>query len=175
MIIAIIYSQIFLLIIQYLGGGIIIKKINDNYYNVTIFKEILKNIDLKSEEECEKLVSNIINPIIKDIKKDGIIFIDTYIDANYGVFMKIRFKEVIGKKGLSIRFNFHIDNNLLYETTNYFLKDTLPINSYKIYYYKNKFYILLNNIIDNTIYLNLLENTNIIVDKNDIISKGIKL
>ena len=162
MIIAIIYSQIFLLIIQYLGGGIIIKKINDNYYNVTIFKEILKNIDLKSEEECEKLVSNIINPIIKDIKKDGIIFIDTYIDANYGVFMKIRF-------------NFHIDNNLLYETTNYFLKDTLPINSYKIYYYKNKFYILLNNIIDNTIYLNLLENTNIIVDKNDIISKGIKL
>lgn len=152
----------------------LIKKRDKDSYLVTIFKEELDNIDLKNEEECEMIITNILKSVINDDIRDGIIFLDTYIDCNYGLIMEIVRKRVWGSKDLSIRFNFFLDRSILYEG-DYFLTKLLPENSYNIYYYKKKFYIELTKLIENNIYMKLIENTNIIIDKENIKSEGIKV
>lgn len=152
----------------------LIKKRGKDNYLVTIFIEELNSINLKSEAECEKIIDQILEKIIKDGIRDGIIFIDTYVDGNYGLIMEITRKKIWGDTNLSIRFNFFLDRAILYEG-DYFLAEILPKNSYKIYYHNQKFYIELVDLIEKNIYLKLLENASVIIDKENIKNEGIKV
>lgn len=152
----------------------LIKKRGKDNYLVTIFIEELNNNNINSKLEGEKIIDQILEKIIKDGIKDGIIFVDTYIDGNYGLIMEITRKKVWGNNNLNIHFNFFLDRAILYEG-DYFLTKMLPKNSYKIYYHNQKFYIELVNLIEKDLYLKLLENSSVIIDKENIKNKGIKV
>lgn len=152
----------------------LIKKRGKDNYLVTIFIEELNNINIKSELECTKIIDQILEKIINDGIRDGIIFVDTYIDGNYGLIMEITRKKVWDNNNLNIHFNFFLDRVILYEG-DYFLTEMLPENSYKIYYYNQKFYIELISLIEKDLYLKLLENSNVIIDKENIKNKGLKV
>lgn len=152
----------------------LIKKINNHKQKVTIYKDELDKIDINNEHLVSTYIEKIIIKLLNNTPITGIMFLDIYIDANYGIIILSKTKEIPYKNNIDIKITFNIDTTFLYEI-DYYYKDTISYNNYNIYYYKEKYYLELLDTINEKDYLNLLENSILILDNNNITSKGIKI
>ena len=128
----------------------------DNKYIIRILNNKLNESDYYNQEKISDLFKNIILKIKEKYTIKGLLDIDVYINKYYGMIIEI---EVIYSEleEIDMRIHFHLDTIFLIETTDY--------NSKDLYYYKNKFYTIYNNISDN----------DIIYKTKDILTKGIRI
>lgn len=150
----------------------IIKKI-DNYY---IIKLIEKKIDIYDTNELEKLTKKIITQISKENKLHNYIHLEIYLNKNYGTIIKLSHYNYpfISTKEKTVKITVNTENIFLYKIDYFNIVNILPQT--KIYYYKNKFYLELDNQISKKDYLNILESSEVIYENtNLILDKGIKI
>lgn len=150
----------------------IINKI-DNFY---IAKLIGKKIDIYNTKELEELTKKIITKISKNNKLQNYIHLEIYPNKNYGTIIKISHYNApfINKKEKTVKITINTESIFLYKIDYFNIKNKL--HQTKIYYYKNKFYIELDNQISTKDYLNILESSEIIYENtNLILDKAIKI
>ena len=128
----------------------------DNKYIIRILNNRFNESDYYNQEKISDLFKNIILKIKEKYTIKGLLDIDVYINKYYGMIIEI---EVIYSEleEIDMRIHFHLDAIFLTETTDY--------NSKDLYYYKNKFYTIYNNISDN----------DIIYKTKDVLTKGIRI
>lgn len=153
----------------------IINKLEEtNAYQIKI---IGQTIDIYNPTELEKITKKIFQKIGWKNKINNIVFLDFYIDNQYGIIILIdsyhsyfNFKDEI-----EVKITIHNDIPFLYQV-DYFTPNEINLKNYNIYYYNNKYYLELKNKINTKDYLNLLESSQpIYKDTSEIIDKGIKL
>lgn len=150
----------------------IINKIDDYY----IIKLPNTKIDIFNHDELEKIVQKIILKINKKYNINNCIHLELYIDNNYGIIIKLTDYKLpfIVNNEKNVKITIHVDAPFLYKIDYFDIDKKDEIKN--IYYYKNQFYLELNENIDKSDYLNLLELSEIIYeDSFDIIDKGIKI
>lgn len=147
-------------------SNIIIKKENNNTYQIKIYEEInIKNINILKEISKE-----IINKIKKKYSLKKEIVIDIY-PSIYETIIELKdYNRLIDISNLTeIKINIHTDTIFLYEID-------YP-TKYKgiVYYYKNKYYLKINTISKKE-YLYLSEHSKLLYKDNDkIIDNGLKI
>ena len=145
-------------------SNIIIKKENNNTYQIKIYEEInINNINK---------LKDIIKEIIKKIKKKYFLRKEIVLDiypSNYETIIELKdYNKLINITNFTeLKINIHTDTIFLYEIdypTKY--KGT-------IYYYKNKYYLKINNISEKE-YLYLSEYSKLLYKDNDkILDNGL--
>ena len=151
----------------------IINKI-DNYY---IIKLPNSNTNIYNKKELEELTKKIILKIDKKYKLNNSIHLEFYINNHYGIIVKLKdYKSpFMIKNDKTVKITIHTNSIFLYKIDYIDIKKR-NIKSKNTYYYKNKFYIEVDNNINTYDYINLLELSEIIYeDTLDIINKGIKI
>ena len=146
----------------------------DNYY---IIKLPNSKIDIYNKDELEELTKRIILKINKNYKLNNSIYLEFYINNNYGIIVKLKdYKStLIINNDKTVKITIHTDSIFLYKIDYIDIKRTNIINR-NAYYYKNKFYIEVDKDINTNDYIKLLELSEIIFeDTLDIIDKGIKI
>ena len=149
----------------------IINKV-DSYY---IIKLLNKQINIYSPIELEDITKRIIKKISASNKLKNKIHLTFYLDNNYGTIIKLEdYKSHFAlNNDKTVKITIHTESSFLYKL-DYFNIKKFP--SQKIYYYKNKFYIKINNSINTKDYYKLLELSEIIYeDTEGIIDKAIKI
>lgn len=131
----------------------IIRKCDDKY--------IIKVFNVKDTSDIKE-IKNIFKELIKKLKSrykiNGILDANIYINSMYGIIVEL--EELEDDDELDINMHIHI--------CDYFLKiiDIRDIKKYNdVYYYKNNYYTLYDNIESDVIYR----------DIDDIIDNGIKV
>ena len=102
-------------------------------------------------------------------------YVLTYQDINYGTIIKVKNDKTIyyKKDEIEIKIIIHTDTPLLYKIDYFDIKKDYKN---KIYYYKNNFYLELENKINKDKYLKLLEVSEVIYeDTHQIINNGLKI
>jgi len=151
----------------------IINKIN-NYY---IIKLLGTNINIYDTNELEEITKKIITKITKKYKINNCIYLELYINKNYGIIIKLSDynSPFSNKKEKTVKITIHTESPFLYQI-DYFDIDKNTLTKNNIYYYKNKFYLELNNEIQLKDYLNILELSEPIYEDTEVIlDKGIKI
>lgn len=149
----------------------IINKI-DNYY---IIKLLNKQINIYNPLELEDITKMIIKKINKTNTLKNSIHLTFYLDNNYGTIIKL--EDYQSRFALNndktVKITIHTDSNFLYKLDYFSIKNFL---NQKIYYYKNKFYLKINECLDTKDYYKLLELSEIIYeDTESILDKAIKI
>ena len=151
----------------------IINKI-DNYY---IIKLLSTNINIYDTKILEEITKKIITKITKKYKINNCIHLELYINKNYGIIIKLSDynSPFSNKKEKTVKITIHTESLFLYQIDYFNIdKNTLPKKN--IYYYKNKFYLELDNEILLKDYLNILELSEPIYEDTEVIlDKGIKI
>lgn len=150
----------------------IINKI-DNFY---IVKLIGKKVDIYDTIALEELTKKIITKISKNNKLQNYIHLEIYLNKHYGTIIKVSHynSPFINKKEKTVKITINTESIFLYKIDYFNIIKKLHQN--KIYYYKNKFYLELDNQISTKDYLNILESSEIIYENtNHILDKAIKI
>ena len=150
----------------------IINKIND-YYEIKLPNTKLNIYDTK---ELEQITKKIIKKIDKKATLKNIIHLEFYINNNYGIIIKLKDSNSYFSKAKDkdVKITIHVEAPFLYQIEYFNIEKT--IKKENTYYYKNKFYLEINDTIDKKLYLNILEQSEIIYEEtSDIIDKGIKI
>lgn len=155
----------------------IFKIIDDNFFKLIVNKEFCSNINIFDIDEIKLLIPNLLKKYIKVLNMKGILYLDIYLDDNYGMIIEIENKKFNFKNNvLELKINFHLNNLFLYKIDFFKLKDLLNLYHQKIYYYKNNFYLEIINKIDDKFLYTLSEFSEIIYKDNlNIMRDGIKL
>ena len=146
----------------------------DNYYLIKIQNT---EINIYDPQTLEELTKKIIKKINKNNKLYNSIHLEFYQNNNYGIIIKLTdykspFK-INNEKAVKI--TIHPDTLFLYQI-DYFDINEYNLSKDKIYYYRNKFYLQINNNIKTKDYYKLLEISEIIYNDTDqILNKGIKI
>ena len=151
----------------------IINKI-DNYY---IIKLPSIKINIYDPKILEDLTKKIILRINKHYKLNNCIHLEFYLNDNYGTIIKLKdYKSpFVINNDKTVKITIHTDSTFLYQIDYFDIKKS-NINKDNIYYYKNKFYLEINNSINKNDYIKLLELSEVIYEETlDIIDKGIKI
>lgn len=151
----------------------IINKI-DNYY---VIKLPNSKIDIYNQNDLGELTKNIILKISKNYKLNNSIHLEFYINNNYGIIVKLKdYKSpFMIKNDKTVKITIHTDSIFLYKIDYIDIKK-INIKNKNTYYYKNNFYIEIDDNIDTYDYIKLLELSEVIFDDIlDIIDKGIKI
>lgn len=151
----------------------IINKIDNTY----IIKLINKKIDIYNPNELENITKKIINKINKKNKLNNCIYLEFYLNDNYGTIINLKdYKSTfIINNDKTVKITVHTENPFLYQIDYFDIKKN-KLTKKNIYYYKNKFYLEINNNINKKDYLKILELSEVIYeDTLDIIDKGIKI
>jgi len=149
----------------------IINKI-DNYY---IIKLLNKQINVYNPIDLEDITKKIIHKINTSNKLKNNIHLTFYLDNNYGTIIKLEdYKSSFTlNNDKTVKITIHTDSNFLYEL-DYF--DIKKFPKQKIYYYKNKFYLKINENLNTKDYYKLLELSKVIYeDTASILDKAIKI
>lgn len=155
----------------------IFKIIDDNFYKLTINKDFCSNINIYDIDEIKILIPNLLKKYIKKLNLTGILYLDIYLDNNYGMIIEIENKKFNFKNNiLELKINFHLNNLFLYKIDLYKIKEILNLYHQKIYYYNNNFYLEIINKIDDK-FFNILSEFGEITYKNNlnIVNKGVKI
>lgn len=160
--------------IHYYGSDImIINKIDNNY----IIKLLNTKINIYDPNELEEITKKIIIKISKSYKLNNCINLEFYLNDKYGTIIKLKdYKSpFIVNNDKTVKITIHTEAPFLYQI-DYFDINKNNIPKKNIYYYKNKFYLEINNNIENKDYLKLIELSEVIYqDTEGIINKGIKI
>lgn len=150
----------------------IINKINNSY----IIKLLKTDIDIYNPIELEKLTTKILKKINKNNKLKKLIVLEIYQDINYGIIIKLNdyHKFININNEIEVKINIHPNSNFLYKI-DYFNINTKNPNNINIYYYQNNFYIEIKKAINKKEYLNIIEQSEIIYEEDEIITNGIKI
>jgi len=151
----------------------ILNKINNNNY---ILKITNNNLDIYDKDKVENLTKNIIKKILKNNKLSGFTYFEVYLDKNYGMIINIKVKETTYLNDeIDVKITFNLNSNFLY-LIDYFDIIENNLANQNIYYYKDNFYLQIDNNISLKDYYNLLEMSDIIYeDTFKIINNAIKL
>lgn len=151
---------------------IINKLKNSNEY---IIKLLDKEIDIYNPVVLEKLTEKMLKKILKNNTLKKLIILDIYTDKNYGTIIVLKdYNTLVNLMDeLEVKIHIHTDSIFLYKVNNL---NITKLNNKNIYYYKNNFYIEVNESTNIKDYLPLLEEEEIIYENSDeIINKGIKI
>ena len=149
----------------------IIKKI-DNTYLIKIFDS---KINIYNKEELEEITKKIIKKTNNIYKLNNSIHLEFFINNNYGIIIKLKdYKHPFTiNNDKTVKVTIHTDTPFLYQIDYFNIKKSSNQN---IYYYKNKFYLEINNNITIKDYYKLLESSDVIYENtSDIIDKAIKI
>jgi len=148
----------------------IVNKIN-NYYEIKI---INNSIDIYNPLELQDITTKIYKYISKNNKLNKLIIIDIYTDNNYGIIITLKdYKKTHFKDEIEVKINIHTTSIILYKI-DYFNIKNKNIKG-KIYYYDNNFYLEINKI-NNSDYMHILEESEVIYeDSDEIKNKGVKI
>ena len=150
----------------------IITKLFKDTYQIKMPNQI---IDICNRVKVKELTKEIIKKINKKNKLYGLTYLEIYQDINYGTIIKVKNDKTIyyKKDEIEIKIIIHTDTPLLYKIDYFDIKKDYKN---KIYYYKNNFYLELENKINKDKYLKLLEVSEVIYeDTHQIINNGLKI
>lgn len=150
----------------------IITKLFKDTYQIKMPNQI---IDIYNQVKVKELTKEIIKKINKKNKLYGLTYLEIYQDINYGTIIKVKNDKTIyyKKNEIEIKIIIHTDTPLLYKIDYFDIKKDYKN---KIYYYKNNFYLELENKINKDKYLKLLEVSEVIYeDTHQIINNGLKI
>ncbi len=150
----------------------IITKLFKDTYQIKMPNQI---IDIYNQVKVKELTKEIIKKINKKNKLYGLTYLEIYQDINYGTIIKVKNDKTIyyKKDEIEIKIIIHTDTPLLYKIDYFDIKKDYKN---KIYYYKNNFYLELENKINKDKYLKLLEVSEVIYeDTHQIINNGLKI
>ena len=150
----------------------IITKLFKDTYQIKMPNQI---IDICNQVKVKELTKEIIKKINKKNKLYGLTYLEIYQDINYGTIIKVKNDKTIyyKKDEIEIKIIIHTDTPLLYKIDYFDIKKDYKN---KIYYYKNNFYLELENKINKDKYLKLLEVSEVIYeDTHQIINNGLKI
>lgn len=150
----------------------IITKLFKDTYQIKMPNQI---IDIYNQVKVKELTKEIIKKINKKNKLYGLTYLEIYQDINYGAIIKVKSDKTIyyKKDEIEIKIIIHTDTPLLYKIDYFDIKKDYKN---KIYYYKNNFYLELENKINKDKYLKLLEVSEVIYeDTHQIINNGLKI
>ena len=150
----------------------IITKLFKDTYQIKMPNQI---IDICNQVKVKELTNEIIKKINKKNKLYGLTNLEIYQDINYGTIIKVKNDKTIyyKKDEIEIKIIIHTDTPLLYKIDYFDIKKDYKN---KIYYYKNNFYLELENKINKDKYLKLLEVSEVIYeDTHQIINNGLKI
>lgn len=150
----------------------IITKLFKDTYQIKMPNQI---IDIYNQVKVQELTKEIIKKINKKNKLYGLTYLEIYQDINYGTIIKVKNDKTIyyKKDEIEIKIIIHTDTPLLYKIDYFDIKKDYKN---KIYYYKNNFYLELENKINKDKYLRLLEVSEVIYeDTHQIINNGLKI
>lgn len=148
----------------------IITKINKDTYQIKLPSKV---INIYDQLEVQNLTKEIIKKINKKNKIRGLILLEIYEDINYGTIVDLKRNTSYETNEVEVKITIHTDTQFLYKI-DYF--DINKTSENKIYYYKNNFYLELNNKLDKKKYLGLLEKSEIIYENTyEIINNGLKI
>lgn len=150
----------------------IITKLFKDTYQIKMPNQI---IDIYNQVKVQELTKEIIKKINKKNKLYGLTYLEIYQDINYGTIIQIKNdKNIYYKKDeIEVKIIIHTDTPLLYKIDYFDIKKDYKN---KIYYYKNNFYLELENKINKDKYLRLLEVSEVIYeDTYQIINNGLKI
>ena len=103
----------------------------------------------------------------------NVINIEIYEDINYGTIVDFKNNKNYETNEIEVKITIHTDTQFLYKIDYFDINKTLEN---KIYYYKNNFYLELNDKIDKKKYLGLLEKSEIIYENTyEIINNGLRI
>lgn len=149
----------------------IINKIDNTY----IIKIPTIKINIYDTNKLEEITKKIILKLNKNYKLNNCIHLEFYLNDNYGTIVKLNDYKSPFKinNDKTVKITIHTETPFLYRI-DYF--DIYNLPKEKIYYYKNKFYLEINNNINIKDYYKILELSEVIYeDTFDIIDKGIKI
>ena len=150
----------------------IITKLFKDTYQIKMPNQI---IAICNQVKVKELTKEIIKKINKKNKLYGLTYLEIYQDINYGTIIKVKNDKTIyyKKDEIEIKIIIHTDTPLLYKIDYFDIKKDYKN---KIYYYKNNFYLELENKINKDKYLKLLEVSEVIYeDTHQIINNGLKI
>ena len=150
----------------------IITKLFKDTYQIKMPNQI---IDIYNQVKVQELTKEIIKKINKKNKLYGLTYLEIYQDINYGTIIQVKNdKNIYYKKDeIEVKIIIHTDTPLLYKIDYFDIKKDYKN---KIYYYKNNFYLELENKINKDKYLKLLEVSEVIYeDTHQIINNGLKI
>lgn len=150
----------------------IITKLFKDTYQIKMPNQI---IDICNQVKVKELTKEIIKKINKKNKLYGLTYLEIYQDINYGTIIKVKNDKTIyyKKDEIEIKIIIHTDTPILYKIDYFDIKKDYKN---KIYYYKNNFYLELENKINKDKYLKLLEVSEVIYeDTHQIINNGLKI
>ena len=150
----------------------IITKLFKDTYQIKMPNQI---IDIYNQVKVQELTKEIIKKINKKNKLYGLTYLEIYQDINYGTIIQVKNdKNIYYKKDeIEVKIIIHTDTPLLYKIDYFDIKKDYKN---KIYYYKNNFYLELENKINKDKYLRLLEVSEVIYeDTYQIINNGLKI
>ena len=150
----------------------IITKLFKDTYQIKMPNQI---IDICNQVKVKELTKEIIKKINKKNKLYGLTYLEIYQDINYGTIIKVKNDKTIyyKKDEIEIKIIIHTDTPLLYKIDYFDIKKDYKN---KIYYYKNNFYLELENKINKDKYLKLLEVSEVIYeDTHQIINNRLKI
>lgn len=150
----------------------IITKLFKDTYQIKMPNQI---IDIYNQVKVQELTKEIIKKINKKSKLYGLTYLEIYQDINYGTIIQVKNdKNIYYKKDeIEVKIIIHTDTPLLYKIDYFDIKKDYKN---KIYYYKNNFYLELENKINKDKYLRLLEVSEVIYeDTYQIINNGLKI
>ena len=142
--------------------------------NTYTIKLLNNKINIYEPKELEKITKELITKINKKQQLNNNIKLEFYTNKNYGTIIKLKdYKSFTTNKDTTVKITIHTETPFLYQM-NYF--DTKKFNKKNLYYYKNKFYLEINDNISTKDYYKLLElSETIYEDSYDIIDKAIKI
>lgn len=134
----------------------------ENILIIYLKKQLIDTIDFTKKNELEKYFKELFLKLKEyyNIKINGYYNINVYIDEFYGVVLELQKEELDYYEYFDNQVDMHIlteEVQFLYLIEDYFIINELNIS--KLYYYKDKYYILPNI---NTDYNYLLENSEVI-------------
>lgn len=134
----------------------------ENILIIYLKKQLIDTIDFTKKNELEKYFKELFLKLKEyyNIKINGYYNINVYIDEFYGVVLELQKEELDYYEYFDNQVDMHIlteEVQFLYLIEDYFIINELNIS--KLYYYKDKYYILPNI---NTDYNYLLENSEVV-------------
>lgn len=160
-----------------------IEYLNDYNFYLYLNKEYIIDLELDNKESIEKYFKMMFMKLKKNYHIDiyGYYNIRVYANNNYGIIVDVfklsddYFKMPNNK--IDIKIAIDKDNVFIYEIDDYFFARKYDRNIKNIYFKDQKYYVELNDEIDDTFYFHLMEHSNIIFDDEayEIIKTSLKL
>lgn len=161
-----------------------IEYLTDDNFIIHLNKCYLKDLNIKDKNSIELYFKKLFFKLKNNrrLNIQGYYHVKVYHNIQYGLIIDVNklsneyFNFYNNKVDMKITIDSH--QPFLYEIEDYFIIEKLKDKIKNIYYFYNKYYIELNDIIDDHLYNFLLENSNIIYNSehiNDILSLCCKL